>query len=106
MKKEFKPSKCNKCRKWTSKAMITCDYCGSWMCKACAKVKNDETLLEVEEMTETKGVKWFCPSCEKKLEEVKNKVNDNEEEELERGKIASLNWMLESREKDLIEKSR
>ena len=87
--------------------MITCDFCGKWMCKVCAKIENDEELVEVEEMTETRGVKWFCSSCEEKLEKTKNKVNDDEEEnEIEKGKIASLNWMIESKEKDLIEKSK
>ena len=87
--------------------MITCDFCGKWMCKVCAKIENDEELVEVEEMTETRGVKWFCSSCEQKLEKKKNEINDDEEEnEIEKGKIASLNWMIESKEKDLIEKSK
>ena len=83
--------------------MFACDKCEKWLCKACSGIETDDEIIEVEEMTETKGVKWLCMTCEDTLKEAQS---SQEETQLEKGKVASLNWLLASREKVIIEKSK
>ena len=60
-------------------------------------------MIEIEEMTESKGVKWFCSECEDILKEAQDFQDENQ---MEKGRVASLNWLLDTREKDIIEKSK
>ena len=103
-KKDVAPlSKCNKCQRWTRRGMIKCDKCKKWLCKACTGIKTEDDMIEIEEMTESKGVKWFCTECEDKLKEAQDFQDENQ---MEKGRVASLNWLLDTREKDIIEKSK
>ena len=60
-------------------------------------------MIEIEEMTESKGVKQFCSDCEAMLIEAQDFQDENQ---MEKGRVASLNWLLDTREKDIIEKSK